>query len=151
MKKNLDKVKVKITNARNIEDDLILDRLIKKTILKVPKNGRRLNKLRNQKPLDPVKVERLMKRSEHDGYFSLQSFAYCHRDTIKISYLTLYRRMINNRDVLNTLMSRKIVDMYHFDVKREGAVIKTRFKIFKDKEQVFIDFILDKFLTDSQK
>lgn len=151
MKKNLDHVKIKLSNARNIDDDESLKRLIQKTILKVPKNGRRLNKLRNKKPLDQARVEKLLKLSEKDGYYSLQAFSYVYRDEIKISYLTLYRRLLKNRDVLNTLISRKVLDIYQFDVKKSDVIVKTRFKIYNNKKDYLIKFILDNFLTDSQK
>lgn len=143
-------IKVVYNNARDILNPKSLAQLTKNSVMKVKKKGRTLNKLKVVTKTSLTKRKMLRKKSLKNGYFNLQGFAHYYQDLIKISYVTLYRRIHSNRDVLNTLIQRKIIEVYYVDIKDERTR-KIKVKVFRSKRKEFIEFIIDNFLTDYQK
>lgn len=143
-------IKVVFNNARIINNDESLSKLTKNTVIAVKKKGRTLNKLKVGLKTSLTKRKMLRKKSINKGYFNLQGFAHYYKDLIRISYVTLYRRIYSNRDVLNTLIERKIIEVYYVDIQDE-RIRKIKVKVFRNKRKEFLKFILENFLTDYQK
>lgn len=139
-----------------IEDDKLLKRVIKKNMLK-SKIGRALNKLNNKKEMPRDKRVKLMRNARDSGYFHLNGFADLYRDSIKISYVTLYRRIWKNRDVLKTLVKldyvknpyKTLEEIDVLDTKEKNKYWKIQVNYNKRRE--FIKFIKENFLTSEQR
>lgn len=143
--------KVEFNNSRHIKKDEDLALLTKNTVMKVKKNGRTLDKFKTYKKTELSKRIAISKRVKKVGYFHLQSFSKYYNNIIKMSYVTLFRRLYANKDVLNTLIKNKIIEVYYSDIPNNSRTSKMRVKVFRNKRKEFIRFILANFLTDYQK
>lgn len=148
--------KMNLTHNVVIVDDKKLNKVIKKNILN-SKIGRALNKFDNKKEIPVEKRRKIMKNAMSNGYFYLNGFADVYRDMIKISYVTLYRRVYSNKDILKTLVAlgyienpyKNLSEDNKFDFKEHQKNWKIKVKY--DKRHEFIKFIKEKFLTSEQR
>ena len=145
-----------ISRNVSINDEKKLKRVIKKTILK-SKIGRSLNKLDNMKPISDEKRRKILRNARNSGNFHLNGFADVYRDMIKISYVTLYRRIWKNKDVFKTLVNLGYISNAYKTVdKLDLKDVKEKQKYWKiqvsyEKRRDFIKFIKENFLTSEQR
>lgn len=140
-------------------NDVIQDQYIKKFCKKEFKSehiGKKLNKRNDIIFISDEKRKKLFKNAKSNGFFMLNGFADTYRKSIKISYVTLYRRIYSNKDLLKTLIDKKYIEVYHskkeYDIVTLTDKVKyLKVKVFFDKRFEFIKFIKDNFLTEFQK
>lgn len=118
--------------------------------------GKKLNKLNNVNYITDKKRIKLLNNAKNNGFYMLNGFADCYRKSIKISYVTLYRRIYSNKDLLKTLISLGYIEIYKsknlIDIKtlsESNSYLKV--KVFYDKRFEFIKFIRENFLTEFQR
>lgn len=154
-KENINNVEV-LNLDRNI---LLNDKQLKtvsKKIFNKNKIGKKLNKLNNVNYISIEKKKRLIDNAKVNNFFMLNGFADCYRKSIKISYVTLWRRLYKNKDMLKTLIDLKYIEVYQ---NKNNLDLKTltdskrylKVKVFYDKRFEFIKFIKNNFLDNSQK
>lgn len=139
-----------------IEDMSSVKRIIKNNVLR-SKIGRTLNKLDNKKDISDEKRRKLLRNARDTGYFHLNGFADLYRDSIKISYVTLYRRLWSNIDILKTLVELGYIKAPY---KTIGETEKFKFvadkkywkiQVSYERRRDFIKFIKSNYLTLEQQ
>lgn len=153
---------VKMNLDRNvfINDEALLTDVIKTTMLG-SKIGRALNKLDNYQEMSQEKRVKLYKNAIRTGYFHLNGFADLYRQMIKISYVTLYRRIWHNKDILKTLIELEYIQnpYQNFNDVPLDLIIKDedvkksywKIKVNYNKRRDFVKFIKENFLTEAQQ
>lgn len=147
-----DKVLVKLKGFRTIENPNSLSNLTKATVLREKKHGRKLDK-QKVKEATPLHTRRFLKaKSIKNGYFQLEGFARYYQKVVKMSPSTLFRRMYNNKDVLQSLEALGYIERFYTS-ERFGNTGKEKiqFKIFRATRKEMLKFIVDNFLTESQR
>lgn len=139
---------IKIDNTRI---NKVCSKVFNKTFI-----GKKLNKLDNAKLISAQKRVKIYKNAKENGFFMLNGFADCYRKSIKISYVTLYRRLYKNKDILKTLIDNKFIEIYYaknkIDLKNQtDSKNYLKVKVFYNKRFEFIKFIKTNFLNELQK
>lgn len=149
-------VEMELKNNVTIEDSAVIKKVLRSSVLD-SKIGRRLNKLDNRIEMSDEKRRKLLKNARDTGYFHLNGFADLYRDMIKISYVTLYRRLWANRDILKTLVELGYINTPYKNINSDDKfsfVVTEKYwkiQVCYSKRREFVTFIKNNYLTSEQK
>lgn len=151
------KLNIEILNLdRNITLNEKQIKSVSKKIFNKNKIGKKLNKLDNIVFINKDKKNKTIKNAKKNNFFMLNGFSDCYRKSIKISYVTLWRRIYKNKDMLKTLIDLKYIEIYYvknnIDLKNLTDTKRyLKVKVFYETRFEFIKFIKNNFLDYSQK